>query len=56
MKILFNGFYIFLVDGSIEVSGNNLNKRDAIGVCDAHSLEITTQKSAQVIIIEVPMD
>ncbi|PQV46279.1 hypothetical protein CLV33_11076 [Jejuia pallidilutea] len=51
-----NGFYIFLVDGSIEVSGNNLTKRDAIGIWDTDNFEVKAHESAEVIIIEVPMN
>ena len=51
-----NGFYIFVVNGSVEVSGNSLNKRDAIGIWDTENFEVTTHESAEVIIIEVPMN
>ncbi|SEQ48416.1 hypothetical protein SAMN05421824_1772 [Hyunsoonleella jejuensis] len=51
-----NGFYIFVVDGSIEVSGKSLNKRDAIGVWDIDSVDVAAHESSEVIIIEVPMN
>jgi len=51
-----NGFYIFVVDGSIEVSGKSLNKRDAIGVWDIDSVDVAAHESLEVIIIEVPMN
>ncbi|MFD1820099.1 hypothetical protein SAMN04515674_10382 [Pseudarcicella hirudinis] len=50
------GAYIFLIEGSIEVDGELLNKRDAIGINDFNSLNITsTQNNSKVLIMEVPM-
>lgn len=50
-----NGFYIFLVDGSIEVSGNNLNKRDAIGIWQTDDIQILAIENSEVIIVETSM-
>lgn len=56
MKNENNGLYIFVVDGTISVAGNTLENRDAIGVWNAKSLQITSNKNAsKVIIVEVPM-
>ncbi|WP_299555009.1 pirin family protein [Seonamhaeicola sp.] len=50
-----NGFYVFAVDGNLEVSKNIIESRDAIGVWDTDSIEILANAHAEVIIIEVPM-
>ncbi|WP_400078212.1 pirin family protein [Winogradskyella sp. R77965] len=51
-----NGFYVFVVDGKIEVDGNSLFKRDAIGISDANQVSIKSNENSELIIIEVPMD
>ena len=51
-----NGFYIFVVDGEIEVANNTLEKRDALGVSETESIEIKANQNSELIIIEVPMN
>ncbi|WP_282122338.1 pirin family protein [Algibacter mikhailovii] len=50
-----NGFYLFIVEGSLTVSENLLEKRDSIGVWDVENMTILANDTAEVIIIEVPM-
>ena len=50
-----NGVYIFLLDGQIEVGGELLEKRDAIGLSDLSIVEIVTLKNSQILCIEVPI-
>lgn len=50
-----SGAYIFVIDGSISTEGKQLNKRDALGISDTDSFEITAAKQSDVIIFEVPM-
>lgn len=51
-----NGFYIFVVDGEVEVVGSVLNSRDAIGIWETEALTIKANVDAEIIIIEVPMN
>ncbi|BAO77524.1 pirin family protein [Winogradskyella sp. PG-2] len=51
-----NGLYIFVVDGNIEVDGNLLNKRDAIGISDTENIQIKSNGNSELVIVEVPMD
>ncbi|WP_298345746.1 pirin family protein [uncultured Algibacter sp.] len=51
-----NGFYVFIVDGAVEVEEHTLHTRDAIGVWDVEALVVTATKNTEVIVIEVPMD
>lgn len=51
-----NGFYVFVTSGSIEVAGNSLEKRDAIGIWNLEEIAISANKNSEVIIIEVPMN
>jgi redox-sensitive bicupin YhaK (pirin superfamily) len=49
-----NGAYLFLLDGSVNINGTLLNKRDALGVYDTSSFTIKTQDHSRLLIIEVP--
>jgi len=52
-----NGVYFMLVEGEAEIAGNNLQKRDAVGVWDfSGELEIKFTKSSKLLAIEVPMN
>ncbi|WP_317127919.1 pirin family protein [Hyunsoonleella flava] len=51
-----NGVYVFVAEGRVKVSGNTLDKRDAIGVWDVNKIEILANENSEVIIIEVPMN
>tara|TARA_B100000809_G_C15129172_1_gene527620 strand:- start:1082 stop:1798 length:717 start_codon:yes stop_codon:yes gene_type:complete len=55
VKSVHNGFYVFVVDGEIEVANNTLGKRDALGVSETESIEIKSNSNSELIIVEVPM-
>ena len=50
-----NGSYIFLLQGEVEVCGEWLYKRDALGVWDTDKLHIKVNKDSEILIIDVPM-
>jgi len=56
IKIKGNGVYIFLLEGSAQINGQQLNKRDAIGVYDTDSLIIETEAITRLLILDVPMN
>lgn len=49
------GVYVFLIDGNVDIEDINLNKRDAAGIWDTDSIEITAHENAEILLIEVPM-
>lgn len=49
------GVYIFLLEGELEVAGEKLNRRDAIGITDVKDITLSAQQDASVLIMEVPM-
>ena len=51
-----HGAYIFVIDGKVNVEGQELNKRDALGISDADAFEIKADETSDVIIFEVPMN
>lgn len=51
-----NGFYLFVIEGSVTVAGKELGKRDALGVSDTDSVTITASTNSDVLIYEIPME
>jgi len=51
-----NGFYIMNIEGGIEVNGEKLEKRDAIGIWDTAEIEIKAISAAKFLIMEIPME
>jgi hypothetical protein len=50
-----NGVYVFILEGSVNIAGTLLNKRDAIGVYESKSVQIETKYKTSLLLIEVPM-
>ncbi|RKE95192.1 pirin family protein [Ichthyenterobacterium magnum] len=56
VKLQQNGFYVFVVEGEIQIDNTSLGKRDALGVYETENIQIKANQSSEVIIIEVPMN
>ncbi|HET8829219.1 MAG TPA: pirin family protein [Pelobium sp.] len=51
-----NGIYVFVLEGSLEVAGKVLEKRDAIGIYETEgSVNLKANSDAKMLVIEVPM-
>jgi len=50
-----NGVYLVVINGSVTVGENILNKRDALGVWETDSFTVTASEDAELLAIEVPM-
>ena len=50
-----NGVYLMVIEGEIEIDGNTLTNRDAIGITDATAFQINVLQPAKLLAIEVPM-
>jgi len=50
-----SGVYLFVLEGSVNVAGHILDRRDGLGVTDIESLEIEVVKTARILVMEVPM-
>ncbi len=50
-----NGVYLVVINGSVEIGGNTLHTKDAIGVSETETFSITAITDAQLLAIEVPM-
>lgn len=50
-----SGVFVVVVKGTAEIAGKALSTRDAIGVYEASSVDITTGPDTELLLIEVPM-
>jgi redox-sensitive bicupin YhaK (pirin superfamily) len=50
-----NGVYLFVINGTVEVSGVLLHSRDALGIWETNSFQIQSKEDSEILIIEVPM-
>jgi hypothetical protein len=50
-----NGVFLVIIEGSVEINGIDLNRRDAIGISGADEFEVKASSNAALLAIEVPM-
>jgi redox-sensitive bicupin YhaK (pirin superfamily) len=51
-----NGVFLVVINGSVQVNGEQLNKRDAAGISGTDDFSITASEDAELLAIEIPMD
>ena len=51
-----NGVYAFLIEGSVQIDGKSLEKRDALGVWDTENFELLANQNSRILLIEVPLN
>ncbi len=51
-----NGVYTLVVEGSVEIDGQKLNKRDALGVWDSDKINIKMNADSEILLLDVPME
>lgn len=51
-----NGFYVLNIEGEIEVNGEKLEKRDAIGIWETNEIVIKANSNAKFLVMEIPME
>lgn len=51
-----NGFYIMNIEGKIEVNGEKLERRDAVGIWETNEIEIKANSNAKFLVMEIPME
>jgi len=50
-----NGVFLVVINGSVEIEGTILNKRDALGISKKDIFNITANEDTELLAIEVPM-
>jgi redox-sensitive bicupin YhaK (pirin superfamily) len=51
-----NGMYAFILEGEVEIEGQQLEKRDGFGIWDTDKIDFTATSDARVLLMEVPMN
>jgi len=50
-----NGVYCFVTDGQLAVAGQELDRRDGVGLTGGEQLQIVAHSQSELLCIEVPM-
>lgn len=56
MNLPGNGLYAFIIEGKARVFGQQLNKRDGLGVWDSQVISIEAEQDTEILLMEVPMN
>ena len=51
-----NGAYIMVIEGEVEIEGEKLSRRDAVGIYDMEKISIKSISNAEILVIDVPMN
>ena len=51
-----NGVFLVVINGSVQVDGKQLKKRDALGISETDSFSIAASADAELLAIEIPMN
>lgn len=50
-----NGLYVFVLEGNVKINGQELNKRDGLGLWDVSEIEFESLDKSKVLLMDVPM-
>jgi len=50
-----NGIYAFVLQGEVEIEGQNLESRDGFGIWDTKIIQVKAYSESRVLLMEVPM-
>jgi len=50
-----NGVYAFIIEGTAEIAGQSLQKRDGFGIWNVDNFEIKADGNSRILLMEVPM-
>lgn len=51
-----NGVFLVVINGKAEVNGQQLHKRDALGISETESFTVKASEDAELLAIEIPMN
>ena len=51
-----SGLYVFVLNGKVEVAGNELSDRDGLGILETRKVEFNVEKDTRLLLMEVPMN
>jgi redox-sensitive bicupin YhaK (pirin superfamily) len=50
-----NGVYAFVIEGDVTINGQELNRRDGLGIKETDTLQIKANSEARLLLMEVPL-
>ncbi|MFZ1988015.1 MAG: pirin family protein [Minisyncoccia bacterium] len=50
------GVYVFVIEGNAEIEGRELGARDAVGISETDSFDISSPDQVKVLLVEVPFE
>lgn len=53
-KVAGHGIYVFVIQGAVQINGQSLQTRDALGIWDSTALQIQASADSDVLVIDVP--
>jgi hypothetical protein len=56
MKDKNNGLYVFIIEGSVQIEEQLLERRDGYGIQNVDKIKIQVLEKAEILLMEVPMD
>lgn len=51
-----NGIYLFVLEGSVTVAGNSLQRRDGMGIWDTNGIYIHADEETEFLLMDIPMN
>ena len=55
LKDASNGLYVFVIEGEVEVAGEQLSRRDGLGISEAEAITFKVSADSEILLMEVPM-
>jgi redox-sensitive bicupin YhaK (pirin superfamily) len=56
LKSTGHGAYVFVISGSVTIKDQTLSHRDAMGITDTDTFDITANTNSELVLFEVPME
>ncbi|MFC6267867.1 pirin family protein [Frigoriflavimonas asaccharolytica] len=50
-----NGIFVFVINGSVEIESQVLNKRDALAITNVENFEMKISENSEILIMDIPM-
>lgn len=55
LKAKYNGVYVFIIEGEAIVEGQELQKRDGLGISELDTIKFQVKEGSKILIMEVPL-
>jgi redox-sensitive bicupin YhaK (pirin superfamily) len=50
-----NGVYAFVIEGSVSINGEKLEKRDGLAISETDALKINADSDSELLLMEIPL-